>query len=176
MPQRSRQRILAIDPGTRHMGVAVLDGGVLVYHGVVNLRRRGSPHERLRAARRAVSRMIGDFRPQALAVEKTFFAKNRNAALLNVLGDEIRALGRRKRLKVWAFAPSTVKKAVTGNGRATKRQVARVVVSTYPELKVYLGQDRDWKERYHSNMFDAVGLGITAIKRRETKGPTAPQT
>jgi len=38
--------------------------------------------------------------------------------------------------------------------------VARVIVSKYPELKVYLTQDRAWKELYHQNMFDAVALGM----------------
>jgi hypothetical protein len=41
------------------------------------------------------------------------------------------------------------------------KEVARVIVSKYPELKVYLTQDRAWKEFYHQNMFDAVALGIT---------------
>jgi hypothetical protein len=40
--------------------------------------------------------------------------------------------------------------------------VARVVVAKYPELKVYLTQDRAWKEKYHQNMFDAVALGMMA--------------
>lgn len=32
-----------------------------------------------------------------------------------------------------------------------------------PELKVYLTEDRAWKERYHQNMFDAVALGMMAL-------------
>jgi Holliday junction resolvasome RuvABC endonuclease subunit len=74
--------------------------------------------------------------------------------------DEIKAIGRRKGLEVKGFAPSTVKKAICGNGRASKKEVARVIVSKYPELKVYLTQDRVWKELYHQNMFDAVALGM----------------
>jgi hypothetical protein len=38
-----------------------------------------------------------------------------------------------------------------------------VIVSKFPELEVYLTQDRAWKERYHQNMFDAVGLGLMAL-------------
>jgi len=65
-------------------------------------------------------------------------------------------------VKVLSFAPNTVKKYITGNGRASKAEVAKVIISKYPELKVYLTQDRAWKERYHQNMFDAVALGIMA--------------
>ena len=63
-----------------------------------------------------------------------------------------------------AYSPSTVKKFICGNGRAGKYDVARVVVSKYPELKVYLTQDRAWKERFHQNMFDAVALGMMVTK------------
>jgi hypothetical protein len=43
--------------------------------------------------------------------------------------------------------------------------VARVIISKYPELKVYLTQDRAWKEQYHQNMFDAVALGMMVSAR-----------
>ena len=75
------------------------------------------------------------------------------------------AIARRQHLKVICFAPSTVKKFITGNGRADKADVARIVVLKYPELKVFLTQDRGWKERFHQNMFDAVALGIMAESR-----------
>ena len=120
-------------------------------------------------------RLIDDFRPETLAVEKAFFAKSRNTALLNVLVDEIRAIGRRKKLRVVGLAPSTVKKVMTGDGRASKRAVAKVVASRYPELAVFLGQDRKWKERYHSNMFDAVALGVTARRSMRSRNRLQPR-
>ena len=166
MRRRRKIRVLAIDPGTREMGVALFEGRELLYHGVLSIKRGTSPHDRLREARKVVLRLIGDFKPHALVTEKAFFANNRNASLLNVLVDEIQAIARRKRLKVLSLAPSTVKKEICGNGRASKREVAKVVVAHYPELKVYLTQDRAWKERYHQNMFDAVALGMVVIGDR----------
>lgn len=159
---KTKTRILAIDPGTRHMGVALLEDGKLVYYGVEIIKKQKTPHETLREGRKVILRLINDLNPKALAVEKTFFANNRSAALLNVFGDEIKAIGRRKRLKVICIAPSTVKKFICGNGRASKVEVATVIVSHYPELKVFLTQDRAWKEVFHQNMFDAVALGIMA--------------
>ena len=71
----------------------------------------------------------------------------------------------RRELEFVSFAPSTIKKFTCGNGRASKKEVATVVVSKFPELKVYLTQDRAWKERFHQNMFDAVALAVmTAAK------------
>jgi len=156
----NNDRILAIDPGTREMGVAFLEGGKLIYHGVKVIRKKRSPHERLQAGREIVLRLIRDFRPAILVVEKTFFARNRNTSLLNVFADEIVSIGKRKGLKVKSFAPSTMKKEIAGNGHATKEEVAGVVVARFPELKVYLTQDRKWKERFHQNMFDAVALAM----------------
>lgn len=160
MFNKKRVRVLAIDPGTRHMGVAVLQDGELVYHAVESIRRGKSPHEKLKEGRKIVLRLIRDFDPQVLAVEKTFFANHRNSALLNVFADEILVVGKRKGLRVSAFAPSAVKKAVCGNGWAKKDEVANAVVARYPQLKVYIGQDRKWKSRFHSNMFDAVAVGM----------------
>ena len=158
-------RILAIDPGTLHLGFAVMDQERLIRAGVETVRPRRSPHETLESGRGLIHRLIRDYRPGVLAVEKTFFANNRNSSLLNVFCDEIRLIGKKKKLRVLGFAPGTVKKAVTGDGRAKKEQVARVIVARYPELKVYLTADRKWKVRYHQNMFDAIAVALTAESR-----------
>jgi len=158
---KDNSKILAIDPGTRVMGIAFLDNRQLIYYSVKAIRDSiKTPHEKLREGRKIILRLIKDFKPQVLVVEKAFFANNRNASLLNVFVDETKAIGKRKRLKVISYAPSTVKKYICGNGHASKKEVARVVVAKYPELKVYLTQDRAWKEKYYQNMFDAVALGI----------------
>ena len=164
MPQKN-SRILAIDPGTRIMGVAFLDKGQLIYHGVKVIRKGSSPNDNLQYARRIILRLIKDFTPNLVVVENAFFARNRKAYLLNVLIDEIKAIARRKRISVVSFSPSTVKKFICGNGWANKYEVAQAVAQQYPELKVYLTQDRAWKERFHQNMFDAVALGIMASRK-----------
>ena len=159
---KDNSKILAIDPGTREMGVAFLEAGKLIYYGVKVIKKKKSPHETLKEGRKIILRLIKDFKPKVLVVEKTFFFNNRSASLLNVFVDEIKVIGKRKGLKVISYAPSTVKKFICGNGTASKKEVARVIVSKYPELKVYLTQDRAWKEQYHQNMFDAVALGMMA--------------
>ena len=160
---KNNQKILAIDPGTRHMGYAFLDKGKLLYYGVKIIEKGRSPSETLREGRKIVLRLINDLRPNVLVVEKAFISNNRNTSLLNVLFDEIKAIGRRKGLKVLCFAPSTVKKHIAKNGWAKKKEVAKAICTKYPELKVYLTQDRGWKEKYHQNMFDAVALAEMAL-------------
>src|SRR5262249_56435312 len=99
-------RILAVDPGTRFMGVAFLDDGRLIYHAVKVIAKGQSPQRTLQRARDAVVRLIDDLEPTTVAVERTFFSQNRNTALLNVLFDEIRSLALRKRLVFVSHAPS----------------------------------------------------------------------
>ena len=164
-----KNRILAIDPGTREMGVAVLENGSLLYHGVETFQKPPSPEERLRQARAAVARLIRDFRPAVLVIEKTFVSKSRNAALLNVLGDEIAALGRRHGITVVSIAPNTVKKAVAGHGWATKAEVAKSIAARYPKLKAYLPPGRKWKQQRVYNMFDAVALGVACLSATRTR-------
>ncbi|MCD6318850.1 crossover junction endodeoxyribonuclease RuvC, partial [Candidatus Aerophobetes bacterium] len=139
---KNKKRILAIDPGTRHMGYAFLDKGRLLYYGVKIIEKGRSPSETLREGRKIVLRLINDLKPNILAVEKAFISNNKSASLLNVFFDEIKAVGKRKGLKVVCFAPSTVKKHIAKNGWAKKKEVAKALCSKYPELKVYLTQDR----------------------------------
>jgi Holliday junction resolvasome RuvABC endonuclease subunit len=158
-----KHRILAIDPGTRAMGVAMLENDRLVYHGVETFPRLPLPQDQLKQVRTAVARLIHDFRPGVLVLEKTFIGKSRGAALLNVLADEIAALGRHRGITVVSIAANTVKKAVTGDGWATKAEVAKAIATRYPKLKAYLPPGRKWKLKQHYNMFDAVALGIACL-------------
>jgi len=145
------------------MGYAFLNKGKLLYYGVKVIQKKRSPHETLGEGRKAVLGLINDLEPNLLVVEKAFVSNNRSASLLNVFFDEIKAVGKRKKLRVLSFAPSTVKKHIAKDGWVKKKEVAKAIASKYPELKVYLTQDRGWKERYHQNMFDAVALAETAL-------------
>jgi len=160
MTKNKHKRVLAIDPGTRKIGVAFLEGDEIIYHDVKTIPKEQSPQEVLREGRKILLRLINDFKPQVLAVEKTYFANDRNGGRLNALVAEICAVGRRNGLIVVTYAPNTVRKFICGNGRAGKEEVAKAVAIRYPELKVYLTQDRKWKATYHWNRFDAVALGI----------------
>jgi Holliday junction resolvasome RuvABC endonuclease subunit len=162
-------RILAIDPGTRWMGVAFLEENQLIYHGVKIIKKGNSPNDNLQNARRIVLRLIKDFKPNTVVIENAFFKNNRKAYLLSVLIEEIKAISRRKRIQLISFSPSTVKKFICGNGWVSKDQVARAVAAKYPELRVYLTQDKAWKERFHCNMFDAVALGIMAEEKNKPR-------
>lgn len=166
MSKIKSQKILAIDPGTRNLGVAFFEGEELIYYGVKVIPYQTSQKETLIEGRKIISRLIQDFKPTTLVVEKTFFLNNKKSKLLNMFVREIQTVGMRKGLKVFAFATNTVRKNICGNGAASKNDIAHVIVSRYPELKAYLTSNRRWKEKFYKNMFDAIALGLVILTKR----------
>ncbi len=151
--------ILALDPGLRDLGWAVLRGRRLLAHGVLGLRRLPKV-DRLGTARRHVRACVRTHRPTVIVLEKTYrhpvpWLNGPHGVTLYA-----RALARRRHLGFATYAPQRVRMTVLGNGKGTKREVAAVVAARFPALRVYLTQDRKWKELYWQNMFDAVALAL----------------
>lgn len=160
---KNPHRILGLDPGIRQMGVAVIEGDNLLYFGVEVLRRPGDTRRViLRRGGRVVSRMIRDFRPGTLAVERTCFPRNPSSKTLNDFSEVILRVGRKRKLRVVSLASNSIKKHLTGSGRAKKSEVAAIVVSRYPHLAAYLNERPKWKQAFHANMFDAVAVCLAA--------------
>jgi crossover junction endodeoxyribonuclease RuvC len=170
MEGKTPQRILAIDPGTRHMGVAVLQGPELIFATVKIVRKKKmSPEETLKKTERILNRLIQDYQPDTLAVEQTFFVQSQQSPLLNSLTQKIARLGLKNRLQVYTYLPTTVRHCLCHNGKATKMNAAHTIVSRYyPWLYRYYEKDlkkKWWEEKYWANMFDAIALGLTCLNR-----------
>jgi Holliday junction resolvasome RuvABC endonuclease subunit len=155
-------KILAIDPGTKELGVAVLLGDRLEYYGVKTFKRRQPAHAFLAAVMRYVTDLIADHQPAALAVEKTYFIQ-RQAALLNITAKEIKHTAKRSGLAVFEFAPVKVRQHICGTEKSTKRQTAKILASRYPELARYLKQPSKWEALYWAHAFDAVAVGLVCF-------------
>lgn len=165
----SASKILAIDPGTREMGVAVLNGDDLDYYGVKTITDRKSPSAILLQGSQIVYRLIGMHRPRILAIERPFLGYGNRSATLVALGREIVKLATNIGLEVREIGPKTVKKLVAGSGSATKRDLAKVLCSKFPELQIYLGQTHKYKDKYWQNMFDAVAVALATMQAPEQK-------
>jgi Holliday junction resolvasome RuvABC endonuclease subunit len=155
-------RLLAIDPGIRGMGIAVFEGNKLIYHAVEML-EGNSTQEILRNGRKSILRLIVDFRPQTIVIEKPYFLNNKYSLLSN-LARHIKKAANRTGIEFTEIAASTVKKFLTGNAQASKDEVCKAVLCQFPELKAYRTRERKWKARYHQNRFDAVAVGMTFLK------------
>ena len=158
-------RTLAIDPGTREMGYAVLEANEPLYFGVHTFKERTSARSLLLEGQRFVTDLINTYDPRLFVIEKTFYAKSKRSSLLHVFVEEMKRFAIKRKLLVLAYAPTTVKKAITGDGAATKREVAETLIRQYPYLAKYLRTDIRTEERYWENMFDAVAVGLTGYER-----------
>jgi len=157
--RKTPETILALDPGLRELGYAVLAGRRLAASGVLNLREL--PHSRrLPAARVHVQRWANAHKPSAIVVEKTYPHPLSWLNDLHSLTRGVRRIASQRKAVFAAYAPQTVRKGLVGNGWAKKPEVAVAVAHRFPQLRVHLTQDRRWKERYWQNMYDAVALAI----------------
>lgn len=155
----NKHRILAIDPGTKEIGVAVLENLELVYYGVKTVRDRSTAQSILQQVAKITRDLIVKFEPESLAIEKMFIVQ-KSAALLSVAAEEIKSVARNCRLDVYEYAPKAVRKFLCRNGAATKREVAQIVAAQYPELTRHLKTRNKWDEKYYANIFDAVAVGL----------------
>jgi len=124
-------RILGIDPGTRVCGYGVIevDGPDVraLDFGVVRPRDPALP-ARLAAIHRGLATIIERFEPDVAVIEGAFFGKNARSALKIGEGRGVALLvAAQGSIEVVEYAPASVKKAVTGNGRAQKAQVQQMV-------------------------------------------------
>lgn len=150
-------RILAIDPGYDRLGIAVVEGSaskpIWVWSDCV-IPPKGEQQERLAVVRAATEAAIKEYSPELLALEKLFFSRNKTSAIgvAEARGAVLAAAGAAG-LPVREFSPGTVKVAVTGNGAADKKAVARMLpmLITLPP-----------KKRLDDEL-DAIAIGITAL-------------
>src|SRR4051812_3126481 len=88
----------------------------------------GAVEERLRLLHEGLFRELQRHRPEMVAVEDVFHARNaRSAFVLGQARGVALLAAAQSGAKVRSFAPSVIKQAVTGTGRAEKDQVARMV-------------------------------------------------
>lgn len=125
-----------------------------------------SPRKRLEEVRKIFLSLAADYAPEVLVIEKPFLFWSEQSRFMDVVIDEIKCLARKEKIKIYEFGPKTVKKVVCGSGSATKKDMAQIICSIYPELKIYLKQMTKSQERYWDHMFDAVGLGVCYLKKQ----------
>jgi Holliday junction resolvasome RuvABC endonuclease subunit len=153
------ERILAIDPGTRRIGVAVLEGKELLYYGVKTIRRPKTPREILEEGAILIKNVTTIYQPHILAIEKMSLIQ-KSETLLVVVAEEIKATAKKEGLSIYEYIPAMVRKRICQTGKATKQETAKQIALRYPELQRYLHYPSKWEEIYYANMFDAVAVGI----------------
>jgi crossover junction endodeoxyribonuclease RuvC len=133
-------RILGVDPGTVKMGYALLEinGNQMktMDIGVIFLDALSDHPTRLLKILERLQSIIITYKPTIMAVEAPFYAKNVQSMLkLGRAQGVAIAVGMDKGLDIFEYSPRKIKQSVTGNGNASKEQVAFLLQS---QLKVDL--------------------------------------
>lgn len=124
--------ILGIDPGTAITGFGVIDQHKnniqLLGAGVIRTPANEALELRLLTIFDELDALIKEFKPKEIAVEQLYFAKNVTTAMsVSHARGVVLLLGARHGLTLAEYTPLQVKQAITGYGKADKRQVQEMV-------------------------------------------------
>jgi len=130
---KSSQRILGIDPGTGILGFGVIeveknDQAKLIDAGVIRTKVKQPLDERLVEIYRCLASIISKTKPTVMVVEKLFFAQNVTTAMSVSHARGVAILtGKIAGLEIAEYTPLQIKMALTGYGRADKKQIQEMV-------------------------------------------------
>lgn len=130
---KTEKIILGIDPGTNVMGYGVIKAignkAEMVAMGVIDLRKISDPYLRLGKISERVQGIIDSYLPDEMAIEAPFFGKNVQSMLkLGRAQGVAIAAAIRHSVPIHEYAPLKIKMAITGNGSASKEQVAGMLM------------------------------------------------
>ncbi len=126
-------RILGIDPGTGILGFGVIDIDVrgkatLVDAGVIRTPANQPDSDRLITIYDELHEIITELKPQVMSVEKLFFSQNVTTAMsVSQARGVVLLCGKQHGMELYEYTPQQIKLAVTGQGRADKKQVQEMV-------------------------------------------------
>lgn len=149
-------RILGIDPGTGILGFGVVTAEKnkvqLVDAGVIRTPVHEDDSVRLLTIYDELTEIIQQTKPELMSVEKLFFARNVTTAMtVSQARGVVLLCGMQAKLGIHEFTPMQIKQAVTGYGKADKKQMQEMV-------RMHLGLDEVPKP---DDAADALATAIT---------------
>lgn len=126
---KGEQIILGIDPGTTIMGYGLLkvtaSDPELMVMGVLELKKYRQHYVKLQQIFKRTLSLIDEFHPDCMAIEAPFYGKNVQSMLkLGRAQGVAMSAALYRNIPITEYAPLKIKMAITGNGRASKEQVA----------------------------------------------------
>ncbi len=130
MPNQTKI-ILGIDPGVADTGFGVIsqDKGLkFIATGSIKTDKKTDLSQRLEIIYQQVKKLIVEYQPDIIGIEKLFFARNVTTALtVGQARGVVMLAAKEANIKILEFTPLQIKQAVTGSGQADKRQVGLMV-------------------------------------------------
>ena len=124
--------ILGIDPGTQIMGFGLIQTNGNAYqvlqYGVLHLKKYDEHALKLKKIFDKITHIIEEYHPDAVALEAPFFGQNIQSMLkLGRAQGVAMAAALAREIPITEYSPKKVKQSVTGNGNASKEQVAEML-------------------------------------------------
>lgn len=124
--------ILGIDPGTTVMGYGLIrstgNKAEMMTMGVLELHKYDDHYLKLQKIFERVLQLVETYHPDELAIEAPFYGKNVQSMLkLGRAQGVAMAAALTRSIPIFEYAPLRIKQAITGNGRASKEQVAMLL-------------------------------------------------
>lgn len=124
--------ILGVDPGTTIMGYGIIEFRTgklfLLQYGVIHLDKYTNHAIKLKKIFERVLHLIDDYAPDEVALEAPFHGKNVQSMLkLGRAQGVAMAAALSREIPITEYAPKKIKQSVTGNGNASKEQVAQML-------------------------------------------------
>lgn len=140
--------ILGIDPGTNVLGYGIIrcEGKnkiELIVLGVIELKKYSDHYLKLKAIYERVQQLVDEYKPDEVAIEAPFFGKNVQSMLkLGRAQGVAMAAALSRSVPIFEYAPRKIKQSITGQGAASKEQVAIILASTL-KMKDFSGAKLD---------------------------------
>ena len=154
-------KILAINPGSRYIGMAFFQGSELRDWGIKVVKGRWSK-DKMKKIRLIVSDFIERYGPNVLAIKRLH--PSRGSERLKQLVRRIKGLAKRKGLEVYQYSIKELEAFFSPDVRINKKQMAEIVASEYPALFHELERERSHRNPYYIRMFEAVALGSMCFR------------
>ena len=131
-PGVTEKIILGIDPGTNLMGYGLIKVQgqriTLIQYGVIHLSKYSNHELKLKKIFERIQALCDDYHPDEVALEAPFYGKNVQSMLkLGRAQGVAMAAALMRDIPIAEYAPKKVKSSVTGNGNASKEQVAEMI-------------------------------------------------
>lgn len=123
-------KILGIDPGYNIIGYGVIDtdGCKVIDYGVITTPKTMSISNRLNTIYKAACEIMETFKPDEVALEELFFNTNNTTAIPVAEARGVLIVAAKQYInRLFEYTPLQIKQALTGNGRAEKKQVQFMV-------------------------------------------------
>ena len=132
LKKAKKYKILGVDPGTNVLGYGLIEVEnktlSLLDLGVVQLKGAGSQPEKLKQIFVQLHMIISEYKPGQMAIEAPFYGKNIQSMFkLGRAQGVAMAAAIMQGLEVTEYSPKKIKQSVTGNGNASKEQVAAML-------------------------------------------------